>query len=315
METRASHFLIGLFVLALLGLGFAFVYWVNNSAGGAGAQRYHVIFSGSVQGLGPGSAVLFNGIRVGEVDNLQIMLEDTSKVRGLISVKPATPVRETSRAKVVQQGLAGVVALEITPGAPDSPPLRAKADEDYPTILADVASSKSLLSAAPEALGEARALLRRLNDLIAANEKAVSQTVQNVEAFTATLSDHREDISAIIEDTRGLSGRFAGMATKLEDTIDKFSKYVADDEDSVVAEAQQAAQSFRRLAEKLEGSLGERADDLTMSAQRGVRQFELFMRDGRRLAESLDRVVRRLEQNPQQLLLGGSQVPEYNPSE
>ena len=52
METRASHFLIGLFVLALLGLGFAFVYWVNNSAGGAGAQRYHVIFSGSVQGLG-----------------------------------------------------------------------------------------------------------------------------------------------------------------------------------------------------------------------------------------------------------------------
>jgi phospholipid/cholesterol/gamma-HCH transport system substrate-binding protein len=105
------------------------------------------------------------------------------------------------------------------------------------------------------------------------------------------------------------------MATKLENTIDKFSKHVADDENSVVAEAQQAAQSFRRLAEKLEGSLGERADDLTMSAQRGVRQFELFMRDGRRLAESLDRVVRRLEQNPQQLLLGGSQVPEYNPSE
>jgi hypothetical protein len=32
------------------------------------------------------------------------------------------------------------VALEITPGTPDSQPLRAKADEDYPTILADVAS-------------------------------------------------------------------------------------------------------------------------------------------------------------------------------
>ncbi len=315
METRASHFLIGLFVLALLGLGFAFVYWVNNSAGGANAQRYHVIFSGSVQGLGPGSAVLFNGIRVGEVDSLQIMAEDTSKVRGLISVGPTTPVRETSRATIVQQGLAGVVAVEITPGAPDSPPLRAKAGEDYPTIYADVASSKSLLSAAPEALGEARALLRRLNDLIAANEAAVSQTIRNVETFSATLSDHRDDISAIIKDTRGLSGRFAGMVSKLEGTIDKFSRHVADDEDSVVAEAQQAAQSFRRLAEKLEGSLGERADDLTMSAQRGVRQFELFMRDGRRLAESLDRVVRKLEQNPQQLLLGGSQVPEYSPSQ
>lgn len=315
METRASHLLIGLFVLSFIGLGFAFVYWVNNSAGGAGAQRYHVIFSGSVQGLGEGSAVLFNGLRVGEVDDLEIMPEDTRKVRGLISVKPDTPVAESSRAKVVQQGLAGVVALEITPGAPGSPPLVAKADEIYPTIYADVAASKSLLSAAPQALGEARALLRRLNDLVATNEKAISQTVKNVETFTSTLSDHSGDISAIIKDTRGLSDRFSSMATKLETTIDKFSKYVAEDENSVVAEAQQAAQSFRRLAEKLEGSLGDRADDLTLSAQRSIRQFELFMRDGRRLADTLDRAVRKLEENPQQMLLGGSQVPEYTPSD
>jgi len=315
METRASHLIIGVFVLSLLGLGFAFVYWVNNSAGGANAQRYHVIFSGSVQGLGEGSSVLFNGIRVGEVDTLKIMPEDTRKVRGLISVKPTTPVRETSRAKVVQQGLAGVVALEITPGTPGSPRLRAKADEQYPTIRADVASSKSLMSAAPEALGEARALIRRLNDLIAANEKAVSQTITNVETFTATLSDHREDIGVIVENTRGVSERVSRMAKKLETTIDKFSNAVADDEDSVVAEAQQAAQSFRQLADKLDRSLGDRADDLTMSAERGIEQFELFMRDGRRLAESLDRVVRKLEENPQQLLLGGSQVPEYTPSQ
>ncbi len=315
METRASHLLIGLFVVSLLGLGFAFVYWVNNSAGGAGAQRYHVIFDGSVQGLGGGSAVLFNGIRVGEVDSLEIMPEDTAKVRGLISVKPDTPVRETSRAKVVQQGLAGVVALEITPGTPGSPPLLAKADELYPTIYADVASSKSLLSAAPEALGEARALIRRVNDLIAVNEKAISQTVQNVETFTATLSEHRDDIGVIVSNTRDVSDRVSRMATKLETTIDKFSKYVADDEDSVVAEAQQAAQSFRQLAEKLDRSLGDRADELTISAERGIRQFELFMRDGRRLADSLDRVVRKLEENPQQMLLGGSQVPEYEPTQ
>jgi len=315
METRASHVLIGLFVLSLLGLGFGFVYWINNSAGGANAQRYHVIFSGSVQGLTEGSAVLFNGIRVGEVDRLAIIPEDTSKVRGLISVKQTTPVRETSRAKVVQQGLAGTVALEITPGAADSPRLQAKADEQYPVIYADVASSKSLLSAAPEALGEARALIRRVNDLIAANEKAITKTIDNVETFTATLSDHREDIGAIVENTRGVSERVSRMATKLETTIDKFSKYVADDENSVVAEAQQAAQSFRELAEKLDRSLGDRADDLTLSAQRGIKQFELFMRDGRRLADSLDRVVRKLEENPQQLLLGGSQVPEYSPSQ
>jgi len=315
METRASHFLIGLFVLCLLGLGFAFVYWVNNSTSGAGAQRYQVIFSGSVEGLGEGAAVLFNGLRVGEVDKLEIMPEDTTKVRGLISVKPSTPVRETSRAKVVQQGLAGVVALEITPGQTDSPWLRAKEGERYPTILAEVASSRSLMTAAPQALGEIRAFVRRLDELIARNEQALTKTVKNVETFTATLTDQRDDIAAIIENTRGLSERFDGMATRLEDTIGKFAKHVVEGEDSVVAQAQQAAQSFRRLADKLEGSLGAQAEDLTVSAQRGIKQFELFMRDGRRLADSMDRLVRKLEENPQKLLLGGSQVPEYDPSE
>jgi phospholipid/cholesterol/gamma-HCH transport system substrate-binding protein len=139
--------------------------------------------------------------------------------------------------------------------------------------------------------------------------------VENVETFTATLSDHREDIGVIVSNTRDVSERVSRMATKLETTIDKFSKYVADDEDSVVAEAQQAAQSFRQLAEKLDRSLGDRADELTISAERGIRQFELFMRDGRRLADSLDRVVRKLEENPQQMLLGGSQVPEYEPTQ
>lgn len=315
METRASHLIIGAFVLGMVALGFGFIYWLNNASSGVNATRYNVVFDGSVQGLTSGSAVLFNGLRVGEVESLEIMAEDTRKVIGLIAVRAGTPVRETSRARISQQGLAGVVALEITPGAPDSPPLQAAAGEAYPTIHADFAGSGSLLSAAPEAIGQAQALLARLNDLIANNERAIGQTIRNVESFTAVLDAHRDDISAIITDTRGLSGRFAGVADKLETTVDKLSEHLSDGEDSIVAQAQQAAQSFRRLAERLETSLGDRADGLTASAQRGLQEFELFMRNGKRLAESLERVVQRLEQNPQSLLLGGSQVPEYTPGQ
>lgn len=315
METRASHLLIGVFVLILVGLGFGFVYWLENPGLSGGAKRYAVIFKGSVQGLGEASTVLFNGIRVGEVESLAIMPEDTRKVRGLISVSAQTPIRDTSRARIVHQGLAGIVALEITPGAPESPLLTAKAGEDYPTIYADEAGSSSLLSAAPEVLGQAQALLARLNDLVANNEQRISKTLQHVESFTGMLESHQGDISAIIKDTRGLSSRFEKLATKLENTVDKLSTSLSDGDGSIVAQAQQAAQSFRRLAEKLEHSLGDRAEGLTLSAQRSLHQFELFMRDGRRLAENLDRVVQKLEQDPQSLLLGGSQVPEYKPGE
>src|SRR5262245_33099249 len=107
MEPKANHLLIGGFVLVALGAAFGFVYWMQNYVNGGSSKRYDVIFSGSVQGLGEASAVLFNGVRVGTVKELGIMPEDTRKVRVAISVSRDTPIREDSRAQVMQQGLAG----------------------------------------------------------------------------------------------------------------------------------------------------------------------------------------------------------------
>ena len=69
METRARYALIGLFMLAVILASFGFVYWLENKGGFAERKTYQVRFQGSVSGLLIGSAVLFNGIRVGEVTN------------------------------------------------------------------------------------------------------------------------------------------------------------------------------------------------------------------------------------------------------
>jgi phospholipid/cholesterol/gamma-HCH transport system substrate-binding protein len=70
METRARYALIGLFMLAVIAASFAFVYWLENKGGFAQRETYQIRFQGSVSGLLIGSAVLFNGIRVGEVTGL-----------------------------------------------------------------------------------------------------------------------------------------------------------------------------------------------------------------------------------------------------
>ncbi|MDU2928384.1 MlaD family protein, partial [Bradyrhizobium sp.] len=70
METRAPFAVIGGFVLAAIVAIFGFVYWLNNTGGLGPRTSYHVQFEGSVPGLLVGAAVLFNGIRVGEVTDL-----------------------------------------------------------------------------------------------------------------------------------------------------------------------------------------------------------------------------------------------------
>ena len=67
METRAPFVIVGAFVLAAIAAAFGFVYWLHNSGGLGPRAAYHVQFDGSVPGLVVGAAVLFNGIRVGEV--------------------------------------------------------------------------------------------------------------------------------------------------------------------------------------------------------------------------------------------------------
>src|ERR1051326_1977949 len=114
METRAPFVIVGAFVLAAIGAVFGFVYWLHNTGGLGPRTAYHVQFDGAVPGLLVGAAVLFNGIRVGEVTDLGLAPDNPRRVNATISV-PSTPrVGADTKVGLEFQGLTGVrvVALE-----------------------------------------------------------------------------------------------------------------------------------------------------------------------------------------------------------
>ncbi|MEC9369602.1 MAG: MlaD family protein [Pseudomonadota bacterium] len=315
METKANHLMIGGFVLLVLLLAFGFVYWMQNLGAGGSSKRYYILFQGSVSGLGTASNVLFNGLRVGKVTSLGLDPNDGRNVRVDVSIAGDTPIRANSRARIESQGLTGGAAIQLTAGTPDSPLIVPADDDKVAEIKADRATSQSLFEAAPEVMGNANALLVRLNDLVANNEDSIRKTVTNVENFTSMLDSRKEDIDALIKDARELTAQFRRVADKVEKAVDNVSTFVATDGDSFLAQAKQAAESFRQLAEKLDRSIGDSADGIARFAKDGLKEFELFMRDGRQAARTLDRVLERIERNPQSFLFGGSPVPEYNPSQ
>lgn len=315
METKANHLIIGSFVLTMLCAVFGFVYWIEAYTGGGSAKRYEIVFTGSIQGLNEASAVLFNGLRVGTVKKLRIVAEDTRQVRATIAVGKDTPIRENSVARISAQGLAGMAALEISPGTPDAPLLEAKADAPLPRIQTGTQLSAGGAGGMPETMGNANALFVRLNELIATNSDLVNQTAKNVEGFTAMLAANKDEVAGLVQEARKLTGRFNGLADKMDTAVVQFTSSIAGSDESAANQAQAAAQSFRKLAEKLEKSFGEQADTLTRQAQRSMREFELFMKDGRRVAENLDRVLQKVENNPSSLIFGGSSVPEYRPGQ
>lgn len=315
METKANHLVIGAFVLGVITLGFGFVYWMQSFGGGGNAKQFYILFRGSVSGLNSASKVLFNGIRVGRVTQLGIDPEDSQRVRVLISVASDTPVKVDSLASKESQGLTGGSVIQLSAGGRDKPLLLATAENEIPVIKAEFAADASLLDSAPEIMGSAKTLLRQLNGVVAENRDSIRTTMANVQNFTTMLNERSEDIDTVIKDARILTADLRRMSAKIESTIDKVSSYVSDDGASFLAQAQDAAKSFKQLAEKLDKSIGDSAGGLARFAKDGLREFELFMRDGRRAARTMDRVLERIERNPQSFLFGGSHVPEYTPDQ
>ena len=275
METKANYLMIGGFVLGVLAIAFLFVFWMSNFGGGG--QRYAIVFESSVAGLTTGSSVGFNGIRVGEVQSFALDPQDARKVQVLVSVRDDTPVRENSHASIQSMGLTGGSGIQITPGSPDSPLLVATAENPIPVIQADPGSGQGVFEAGSAALNNANVFISKLNALLDENEKAITTTMTNVEQFTTMLNAKKDDIGQAITDV------------------------------------QQGAQAFKSLSTKLEVSLGDNVDGLTRQARESLQEFGNFMREGRRAAVTLNRILEKLEADPRGFLLGGSQVPEYTP--
>jgi phospholipid/cholesterol/gamma-HCH transport system substrate-binding protein len=153
MEFKARYALTGIFTLAVIANIFAFVYWLNNSAGFGERSRYRIEFPEPVSGLASGSNVYFNGIKVGEVIALSFDENVPSGLVATISVDSATPVRKDTIAGVSFQGLTGAANVLLT-GASNTAPLLSQEGVALPVLVADPANTRSWTDAAGRVLGK-----------------------------------------------------------------------------------------------------------------------------------------------------------------
>ena len=131
METRAPFVIVGAFVLAAIVAVFGFVYWLQNTGGLGPRASYRVQFEGSVPGLLVGAAVLFNGIRVGEVTELGLAPGNPRGVNATISVAATTPVRADTKVGLEFQGLTGVPVIALEGGT------QVAQSGEVPTLVAE----------------------------------------------------------------------------------------------------------------------------------------------------------------------------------
>src|ERR1041385_659910 len=193
METRAPFVVVGAFVLAAIAAVFGFVFWLHNTGGLGPRTTYHVQFEGSVPGLLVGAAVLFNGIRVGEVTDLGLAPDSPRRVNATISVASTTPVRSDTRVGLEFQGLTGVPVIALEGGV-----LVGKSGE-VTTLVAEPGVGQGMTQAARDAL-------RRVDSVLAENSGSLKDTIANFRIFSEGLARNTGKLDGIVSGLERMTG-------------------------------------------------------------------------------------------------------------
>jgi phospholipid/cholesterol/gamma-HCH transport system substrate-binding protein len=193
METRAPFVIVGAFVLAAIVAVFGFVYWLNNAGGIGKRDTYQVVFNGPVPGLLVGAAVLFNGIRVGEVTSLELVADRPQDVHVTIAVAEHTPVRSDTRVGLDFQGLTGVPVVALEGGE------RADAPPGPGALIAEKGAGQSMTQAARDAL-------RKVDSVLSENAAPLHDAITNLSTFTDGLARNTPKLDGIVAGLERMTG-------------------------------------------------------------------------------------------------------------
>ncbi len=228
MTTEAK---VGAFVIAsMLVLGSA-TYFVRTTQTVNGQVPFNTHLR-NAGGLAPGAAVLFGGIKVGQVTAVRPWSEDPTRIEILFAVKSGTPLNQMSTARVGTLSLMTTPALMITTGSNQAARLSA----------GDVVPSAETLSL-EEIEGRVARLAESADALITELGKEIPALTGGAQTFLANLNQisgaqNQKRIEQVLANLNTLLDRESPKIAQITDQISELAKHA----DSVVGSVEPVIQ-------------------------------------------------------------------------
>lgn len=321
METRASHLVVGAFVLVLLTALFGFAAWLAKVSFEEGTDLYRIHFTGSVTGLQTGSAVSYQGLPVGRVTDIRIDPDDVERVRVTVEVQEGTPIKADTIASLELQGITGTSFVQLGGGTQQAPLLRAEAGEEVPVIRSRPSALAEVFDAAPLVLGNLIELSDRLTAFLSPeNEAAFAATLANVSHVTASLDEATAELPETAAEARRtlalvgslvaeLDGTVARLGGRAESVLTAFEGTAGTAEEELTltaARLRETAESLRTAADQTAALVRENREPIRDFTANSLFDINLLITEVRDLTANVGRLATRIERDPASFLLGGT---------
>ena len=333
METRASHLLIGSFVLIMVAAAFGFIMWLAKVEIDREFDHYNIVFEGSVSGLSPAGQVRYNGVPVGIVQTIALDQDNPGQVIVGIEVASSTPIKEDSVAVLEMQGITGVSYVQLSGGSQESPALIAKSGQKRPVIKSKPSQIDQLFSGAPELINRFIKLVGEATKVFDdENRQAIGDILASVQEVTGTVSGRSDELDGILRDFAKTSSQLqlaVASSNQLLQSLDEDASRLTESADVTLAmlrgtlssldgtmeqsvqpmlgQTKTTAASIEKLTDQFSVLLEDNDEVLTDFFGEGLYEFTRLITEMRLLVDNLNRVTARIESDPAQFLFGNSQ--------
>lgn len=321
-DSRINYIVVGSFVAAMLA---AFIVVISILAGrGGSTDRYYTVYD-NVSGLKYGTAVLYEGYQIGQVDSIEPITGPTANGRNVrfrvnLDVKSGWKIPEDSVARAIVSGLLSAMTIDIRAGgSPNILKPGAEIQGISPTnlfaTLSDLSaefgdlsntSLKPLLQNLNILIGNINkstgdrlpAMVRDLNvimDALARDVPGISASLKNTSKLVETdilKPENREHIGSILANADKASADIARMTGQLDETRKAINETSARINKLVQDNAGNIDESIRDLRYTL-GTLARFVDDISQNMDESSRNLAEFSRS--------------IRENPGIVLRGGPQ--------
>ncbi len=312
METRAHYVIVGLFTLLTLLAALGFGVWLVKSGQQQETSRYRILFAETVSGLGVGSLVQYNGLRVGEVKALYLDPQDPRRVFADVEIDSMTPINQGTRAQMVLANITGAANIQLTTDNPDAPALEA-ADELPPIIRADPSPLGSLLGSGEALISGVDLLVGRGTELLSPqNLDHIAGILANLEQISGDLAQSRGGVETLAGRLERVLEQAEGLLADSRQLVGGANRLLANEVAPALGEGRQALAALARSSARIEQLLQQKSPALAQGAD-AVAELEPAVRELQRSLVMLNRILSRLENDPAGYLSGKPALQEFSP--
>ena len=284
MSYRRSEILVGLFILAGVIVILFGIFTIRGYAVGT-TRPYHSFYR-NVNTITQGSAVKYNGMMVGRVQDVRVDPEQPDRIRVDYDVLDDESIRITDamHAKITKADLLGdeYIDIRVTGASEGSPEALAAGGADLPAGSTIPAGEPFDLQ---RALEDLQGAIGKVDDLLADASSQVSAALAKMneildDAHDLVSPENRAQVEAAIADVAATASDLKGLLGDNKARVDAIFSSVGNAAGNLEQVSGDVAETVTELRPDLE--------ELTGDLQRAVRTLEAALSDASAAVDGLD---------------------------